>query len=136
MSPQKKYCTFIGRWQPPHNGHKWLFDQMLSQGKNILIMIRDIVPDENQPLWADEVKGLLETMYFGDDRVKIMIIPDIEGVYYGRGVGYEVKEYLPNFDIASISATGIRESIRSGNDDWKSKVDPSIHDKLRLLFDV
>ena len=45
----KQYSMFIGRWQPWHSGHKWLIDQRLNEGKNVLICIRDIQPDEKNP---------------------------------------------------------------------------------------
>ena len=40
-----KYSLFIGRWQPWHNGHKWLIDQRLKEGKNVCIGIRDVIAD-------------------------------------------------------------------------------------------
>ena len=107
---------FIGRWQPWHQGHRWLIDQRLKQGKNVLICIRDVEPNEKQP-WtphevlmnlSDELKDLIE-----EGRVKIIIIPDIESVNYGRGVGYEVIEHVPPTDIHDISATKIREKMRN-----------------------
>ena len=51
----------------------------------------------------------------GDD-VEVMIIPDIESVNYGRGVGYEINEYQPSEDSGAmfISASKIRESIKNG----------------------
>ena len=111
-----KYSMFIGRWQPWHQGHRWLIDQRLKQGKNVLICIRDVEPNEKQP-WtphevlmnlSDELKDLIE-----EGRVKIIIIPDIESVNYGRGVGYEVIEHVPPTDIHDISATKIREKMRN-----------------------
>ena len=64
-----------------------------------------------------------------DDDVEVMIIPDIESVNYGRGVGYEINEYQPPADSGAmfISATKIRESIKNGDDTWKSMVDESLH---------
>ena len=44
-----KYSMFIGRWQPWHDGHQWLIDQRLTEGKNVLICIRDVMPDEKNP---------------------------------------------------------------------------------------
>jgi hypothetical protein len=44
--------------------------------------------------------------------VQVMLIPDIESVNYGRGVGYEINEYVPPEDIGDISATRIREGGR------------------------
>ena len=41
-----------------------------------------------------------------------MVIPDIESINYGRGVGYDVIEHVPPTDIKEISATKIREQMR------------------------
>ena len=40
--------------------------------------------------------------------IKVMIIPDIESVNYGRNVGYEIIEHEPPEEIKEISATKIR----------------------------
>ena len=40
------------------------------------------------------------------------IIPDIESVNYGRGVGYEIIEHIPPSEIGEISATSIRHEMR------------------------
>ena len=110
-----KYSMFIGRWQPWHQGHRWLIDQRLNQGKNVLICIRDVEPNEKQPWTPHEVlmnlsKELEDIIQEG--KVKIIIIPDIESVNYGRGVGYEVIEHAPPEDIKEISATKIRKQLR------------------------
>jgi cytidyltransferase-like protein len=111
----KKYSMFIGRWQPWHQGHRWLIDQRLNQGKNVLICIRDVEPSEKQPWTAQEVlvnvsKELDDLIQEG--RIKIIIIPDIESINYGRGVGYDVIEHIPPEDIKEISATKIRAKMR------------------------
>ena len=56
---------------------------------------------------SEELKDLLE-----EGRIKITIVPDIESINYGRGVGYEVIEHVPPQDIKEISATKIREQMR------------------------
>ncbi len=107
-----KYSLFIGRWQGVvHAGHRWLFDQQLNQGNNILIAIRDVEPDEKNPWTAEQVeanihKEMAELIVEG--RVKTMIIPDITDVNYGRGVGYGIIEHVPPPEIRDISATKIR----------------------------
>ena len=110
-----KYSMFIGRWQPWHQGHRWLIDQRLHQGKNVLICIRDVEPNEKQPWTPHEVlmnlSNELEDL-IQEGKVKIIIIPDIESVNYGRGVGYEVIEHAPPEDIKEISATKIRKQLR------------------------
>ena len=106
---------FIGRWQPWHEGHRWLIDQRLNEGKNVCIAIRDVETDENQPWSATEIKYDLEIKLqdlIEEGRIKIIKIPDIESINYGRGVGYEVIEHVPPEDIEEISATKIRAKMR------------------------
>ena len=45
-STDHQYSMFVGRWQPLHEGHQWLFGQALEEGKNVLICIRDVKPDD------------------------------------------------------------------------------------------
>ena len=111
----KQYSMFIGRWQPWHDGHRWLIDQRLSEGKNVLICIRDIEPDEQNPFTAQEVHEnitieLLDLIR--EERVIVMVIPDIESVNFGRGVGYDVIEHVPPQEVSDISATKIREQLK------------------------
>ena len=71
----------------------------------------------------------------GDD-VKVMIIPDIESVNFGRVVGYEVNEFDPPKNIGWISATKIRDSIKNNDDEWKSLVDESIQRDVAHYLNV
>lgn len=107
----KKYALFIGRWQTWHEGHEWLINQQLEKGKNCWIAIRDVQIDENNPKTAKEVfDNLINTPFIMEntDKLLVSIIPDIESVNYGRGVGYEVIYHEPPADIALISGTSIR----------------------------
>lgn len=131
------YNVFIGRYQTPHKGHMSIFNEFLKNEKPILIMIRDVPTDEKNPFTPEEVKSLWEKVYadnISKGLVKIMIIPDVASVNYGRGVGYEVNEIKVDAKIASISATEIRSKIRSGDDSWKEFVDPSIQGSLHELL--
>lgn len=114
-NPGKQYSMFIGRWQPWHSGHRWLIDQRLEQGKNVLILIRDIKPDDKNPFTAQEVhNNILKELWklVGEERVKVMVIPDIESVNFGRGVGYDIIEHIPPQEVSEISATKIREQLK------------------------
>lgn len=115
-STEKKYSVFFGRWQPWHNGHRWLIDQRLNEGKNVWIAIRDVKPDEKNPFTAHEVLvNLTEELsdLMREGRVYASIVPDIESINYGRGVGYDVIEHVPPKDIHDISATKIREQMKA-----------------------
>lgn len=111
----KQYSMFIGRWQPWHSGHRWLIDQRLNEGKNVLICIRDIEPDEKNPWYSIEVMSNLHKELadlIDEGRVRVMIIPDIDSVNFGRGVGYDIIEHEPPTEVKEISATKIREQLR------------------------
>lgn len=124
-STDRQYSMFVGRWQPLHDGHKWMFKQAMDEGKNVLICIRDVKPDEKNPFTPNQVFNKISWEYrneIKEERVKVMVIPDIESVNYGRGVGYDVIEWIPPTEIADISATKIRESmIESGQLTIKGK---------------
>lgn len=123
-------ALFIGRWQPWHNGHSELINTKLKLGIPILIAVRDILPDEKNPFTTDQTVNMIKTVYKDNPLVDVIIIPDIESVNYGRGVGYEINNFVPNKEVAAISATKIRELITLGSDEWKSFVDPKIHDAI------
>ena len=113
-----KRALFIGRWQPLHPGHQWLFNQKLEQGIPILIAVRDTPVEESNPFTTDDVISNLEEEYSKEVQngsVKIISIPDIESVNYGRGVGYEINEFVPPKDIGKISATKIREKLKKND---------------------
>jgi cytidyltransferase-like protein len=108
----KQYSMVVGRFQPFHDGHKWLVNQCINEGKNVLICIRDVKPDEKNPYTAQEVERNIKNelwRYLTSEKVKVMIIPDIESVNFGRGVGYDIIEHIPPQEISEISATKIRE---------------------------
>ena len=116
----KKYALFIGRWQTWHKGHEWLINQQLEKGKNCWVAIRDVQQDENNPKSAQEVlKELSNEPFFTNnwDKIMLSIIPDIESVNYGRGVGYDVIYHEPPKEIEKISGTAIRQKYIDSNGD-------------------
>ena len=110
-----QYAMFIGRWQPLHDGHKQLFQQALNDGKNLLICIREGEINDKNPYTAEEVKEVIEmeyALFVSNGVVKVMVIPDICSVEFGRGVGYDIIEHIPPTKVGEISATKVREQLR------------------------
>tara|TARA_R100001594_G_scaffold125203_1_gene162176 strand:- start:197 stop:547 length:351 start_codon:yes stop_codon:yes gene_type:complete len=110
-----KYSLFIGRWQPWHEGHQWLIDQRLKEGKNVCIAIRDVETNENQPWKPYQIEENLNNRFkkeIEEGTIKVVIIPDIESVNYGRGVGYDIIEHVPPQEVKEISATKIRQQLK------------------------
>lgn len=126
-------ALFVGRWQPFHKGHQWLVDQKLALGIPVVIAVRDLKPDRDNPLTTRQTVEILEKLY-AEDNVRVIVIPDIESINYGRRVGYEVNEFDPPVEIGAISATDIRNSIRSGSETWKEKMDSRIHEIVELFL--
>jgi len=114
--PKKKgqYSMFVGRWQPLHEGHKQMFQQVLDNGGNVFIAIRETEVDSKNPFTSLEVMNIIMEEYeelIEQKRVLVAIIPDIDAVCFGRGVGYDIVEFLPPSEVAEISATKIREKL-------------------------
>jgi nicotinamide mononucleotide adenylyltransferase len=133
-----KYCLYIGRWQPWHDGHQWLINQSLNEGKNVCVAIRDVPVDDKNPWPASEIEMALKLRFLKEienGSIKVIIIPDIESVNFGRGVGYDIIEHLPPANVADISATKIREQMKDENGviDGREKYETEIK---AFLFEV
>ncbi len=120
----KRYALFIGRWQPFHNGHKYLIDQALLQGRHVCVAIRDTEISEKNPFTVEQRKEMIWRVY--GDSVKTIVIPDIESINIGRKVGYEVNRIDAPEQITRISGT----SIRAGKD---ANVPPEVDDYIKTL---
>lgn len=109
-----KYSLFIGRWQGFHAGHKALLETELNVGNPVLVAIRDTPKDEKNPFTVEErTKMIQEGMkeWIKKGMVKIMPIPDISAVVYGRDVGYEIREVKLPKEIEDISGTETRKQM-------------------------
>src|SRR3990167_10001013 len=103
-----KYSLFIGRYSPLHDGHIAIIEKVLSEGKNVLVAIRDTPLYNNDPFTCEEREEMLK-LHFGD-RVKVIKIPDIEEICFGRKVGWGIREIKVSPEIEAISATKIRDN--------------------------
>jgi nicotinamide mononucleotide adenylyltransferase len=112
---KNKYSMMTGRFQIFHGGHKYLVDKLLEEKElPVLIAIRDVEKDEKNPFTAEQVKYSIEDHlkdYILLNQVKVIIIPDIAGIYYGRDVGYEVAQLEVPKEIADISASKLRKEM-------------------------
>lgn len=103
----QKYCLFIGRWQPLHQGHLALFNKMRKEGKQILIGIRNTGIDEQNPYSVEERIKMIKKQV---PDAEVVVLPDIEAICYGRKVGYEIREIKLDENVEKISATEIRKN--------------------------
>ena len=80
---------------------------LLDEGKDVVVALRDTAYEENDPYTIGERKQMFKEMF--GDKVKVIVIPDIEEIVYGRGVGYGIREISLPAEIEAISATAIRK---------------------------
>ncbi len=120
----KKFALFIGRWQPFHNGHKYLIDQALAKGENVCVAIRNTEISHKNPFTVEQRTEMIQRVY--GNKVEVAVIPDIKSINIGRKVGYDVNRIDPPCDIAKISGTNIRE----GKD---SSTPPEVGEYIKTL---
>ena len=113
----------IGRWQPWHEGHTELFKKALTITGQVVIMIRDVEgvdagmgntdnPFDVEAVWTNIEMALAQHDFIFGVEYKIMTVPNIVDISYGRGVGYTFTEHDLGKDVHEISATKIRKQMR------------------------
>jgi cytidyltransferase-like protein len=110
-----QWSLFIGRWQPLHLGHKELFRQVINEGGKVCIAIREVEINDKNPFTTQQImvnvaEEMKEEIALGN--LKVIVIPDIDGVHFGRGVGYDIVEHIPPSEVSEISATKIRDQMK------------------------
>ena len=107
-------AQMLGRWQPWHGGHQKLFEEILKKTGQVNIMVRDVKGVDDNPFDFETVKKSIEDRLNPEfeGRFKIMIVPNITNICYGRGVGYKIEEIELSKEIQEISATKIRAQMR------------------------
>ena len=103
----------LGRWQPWHDGHQKLFEQILKKTGQVNIMVRDVQGVEDNPFDFETVKkNIVNALKDFKERIKISLVPNITNICYGRGVGYKIEEIVLDQKTQEISATMIRKKMR------------------------
>jgi len=107
-------AEMLGRWQPFHDGHYALFEEIIKKTGQVCIMVRDVQGVDDNPFDFESIKSKiverLDPKY--KNRFKVKLVPNITNICYGRGVGYKLEEIVLSEKIQSISATNIRKELR------------------------
>jgi len=111
---KKPTAQMLGRWQPFHEGHYTLFTEIVKITGQVCIQIRDVQGVDDNPFDLDTVKKNIEERLNPEfeGQFKIMLVPNITNISYGRGVGYKIEEVVLPEEIQKISATKIRAKMR------------------------
>jgi adenylylsulfate kinase len=107
---QAPTALLIGRYQPFHVGHKTLVGEAIKRTGQCCIALRNVGGiDEKNPYDYEQVKKNIKNacIEFGN-KLKIIEIPNITDVFYGRGVGYNIEQLELSKELQEVSATKIR----------------------------
>ena len=111
---KKPTAQMLGRWQPFHDGHYALFEEIIKKTGQVCIQVRDVQGVDDNPfdfkLVESKIRERLEPKY--KNRFKVVLVPNITNICYGRGVGYKIEEIVLPEKIQKISATKIRKEMR------------------------
>lgn len=102
------YSFFIGRFQPLHDGHKAIIENLLKEDKLVCVAIRKTKISNVNPYTEADRYQMIRKAFPDPDKVKIITIPDIAELVYGRDVGYHIRKLRLDPETESISGTKIR----------------------------
>ena len=108
---QAPTALLIGRYQPFHIGHKSLVAEAIKRTGQCCIALRDVGGiDNSNPYDFEKVKKEIHSacVEFGN-KIKVVELPNIMDVFYGRGVGYNIEQLELSKELQDVSATKIRE---------------------------
>jgi hypothetical protein len=91
-----------------------LFEEMIKKTGQVCIQVRDVQGVDDNPFNFDVVKKNIEEKLTANykNRFKVILVPNITNICYGRGVGYKIEEIVLQEEIQNISATKIRKNMR------------------------
>ena len=101
-------------WLKFFDGHYALFKEIIKKTGQVCIQIRDVQGVDDNPFNFETVKKNIEDRLNPEfeGRFKVMLVPNITNICYGRGVGYKIEEVVLSEEIQKISATKIRAKMR------------------------
>jgi len=111
---KKPTAQMLGRWQPFHNGHYALFEEIIKKTGQVCIQVRDVQGVGDNPFDFETVKSNITQRLEPNfkNRFKVILVPNISNICYGRGVGYKIEEIVLSEEVQKISATKIRKQMR------------------------
>ena len=91
-----------------------MFKEIVKITGQVCIQIRDVQGVDDNPFNFETVKKNIEERLNPEfeGQFKVMLVPNITNISYGRGVGYKIEEIVLPDEIQKISATKIRAKLR------------------------
>jgi adenylate kinase family enzyme len=110
----------LGRWQPWHEGHRALFERAIEKTGQVYLMIRDVQGVGDNPFdfesAASRIRENLSDRFEEDVDYRIVLVPNLVHITYGRTVGYKIEQEFLGEELESVSATKKREELRASGE--------------------
>ena len=111
---KKESTLLLGRYQPWHEGHRALFERLITRTGQVVIQVGDVQGWQGSNPFEFEkvvkfIKRDLDPIYQG--QYEVMLVPNITNITYGRDVGYKIEQEVFDDKVHSISATKIRRTL-------------------------
>ena len=89
--------------------------EIIKKTGQVCIQVRDVKGVDDNPFDFETVKKNIEQKLLPNfkNRFKIVLVPNITNISYGRGVGYTIEEVVLPEKNQNISATKIRKEMRN-----------------------
>ena len=68
---KKPTAQMLGRWQPFHNGHYALFEEIIKKTGQVCIQIRDVQGVDDNPFDFETIKKKIEEIVLDEETQKI-----------------------------------------------------------------
>ena len=132
---KKPTAQMLGRWQPFHDGHYTLFKEIIKKTGQVCIQIRDVQGVDDNPFDFETVKKNIEDKLNPEfeGRFKIMLVPNITNICYGRGVGYKIEEIIKKTGQVCIQIRDV-QGVDDNPFDFET-VKKNIEDRLNPEFE-
>ena len=137
---KKPTAQMLGRWQPFHDGHYALFEEIIKKTGQVCIQVRDVQGVDDNPFDFEAVKKNVEERLNPKykNRFKIILVPNITNISYGRGVGYKIEEVIKKTGQVCIQIRDV-EGIDDNPFDFetvKKNIEQKLNPKYKNRFKI
>ena len=108
-------AQMLGRWQPWHEGHQKLFEEILKKTGQVNIMVRDVKGVDDNPFDFDTVKNnIFEALKDFKNRVQVTLVPNITNICYCYIIYFRNTSYCYTIYFTYIWHYAITTKVLSG----------------------
>lgn len=111
-------ALFLGRFQPWHQGHRAIVDQIFykndlstpterrtNRASQLVIMVRS--PSATDPHTFEEIKEMIinDINLAYPHAYEVMEVPNITNIFFGRSIGFEMERIYLSDDLEPVENT-------------------------------